>query len=71
MTNWEYKTVVIDQKSSFWGSGSDFQDKNFIEDGLNKLGQEGWELVSSTPNADMQGRTTKILLIFKRVKNNL
>ncbi len=64
MTNWEYKTAVIDQKSSFWG-GSDFQDKNFIEADLNKLGQEGWELVSGTPNADMQGRTTKILLIFK------
>ncbi len=63
--NWEYKTVVVDQKSSFWG-GSSFQDKEVLETGLNKLGQDGWELVSSTPNAEYHGRTSKILLIFKR-----
>ncbi len=69
MTQWEYKTFVMEQKSSFWGY-SNFEEKEVIENELNELGQEGWELVSGIPNAELHGKTTKVMLIFKRQKNN-
>lgn len=65
MANWEYKTVVIGQKSSFWGS-SNFQDSGIIENQLNLLGQQGWELISTVPNSEELGQTNKILFVFKR-----
>jgi Domain of unknown function (DUF4177) len=69
MTNWEYKTIVMDQKSSFWSPNkSDFLNGEIIEMKLNIMGQSGWELVSSTPNCELFGLTTKVLLIFKRAK---
>ncbi len=70
MIIWEYTTRILKQKSNIWGYKSDFLiNAEIIEQKLNELGQEGWELVSSTPNSELFGLTTQVLLIFKRIKS--
>ena len=68
MLNWEYTTRIFKQKSNIWGYKSDFLNVEIIEQKLNEMGQDGWELVSSTPNSELFGLTTQFLLIFKRTK---
>ena len=60
---WEYKTVKLGAVS-FW-KGVDF-DENELTDFMNKLGQVGWELVSSFDTNEHQGNSLHIVLIFKR-----
>lgn len=43
MHKWEYKVVSLDVKHNFWSSQFDLK---AIEDKLNIMGQQGWELVS-------------------------
>jgi hypothetical protein len=35
---------------------------------LNQLGDEGWELVSTSSGADSHGNITKLIMFFKRPK---
>ncbi|MET3117059.1 hypothetical protein AAKU64_001272 [Undibacterium sp. GrIS 1.8] len=43
MTTWEYKIVSIHAKRSFWTGQFDLK---VVEDKLNSMGQQGWELVN-------------------------
>ena len=62
LTTWEYRTV-------FFHTAGIFTDGNVepeaIQAKLHELGQQGWELVSSTPINGNYG-TTSLVLIFKR-----
>ncbi len=64
MKKWEYYTNTLELKKTFWG-GSEFPNLE-IETVCNKLGLEGWELVSCQTNNSSQGQSTRLLLIFKR-----
>lgn len=62
MKKFEYKTLKTREKG-FWSSKVDADE---LEAYLNKLGREGWELVSSFETNTYQGSTNEIVLIFKR-----
>lgn len=63
MKKFEYKTVMLGEQSNIdKGAGMDIVK---IEDGINQLGSEGWELVTSSENIT-SGFTTRMFLIFKR-----
>ncbi|MDD5934015.1 MAG: DUF4177 domain-containing protein [Clostridiales bacterium] len=62
MEQWEYKTIYTDAKG-FFGGKVNFSE---FEEELNKLGAQGWELVSSVPSAQSYGSTRWIISIFKR-----
>ncbi len=60
MDRWEYKTIVIDGKGFF---RSEFD----LEEELNKLGNDGWELVTMvSPIAYAWGGTVRLVATFKR-----
>ncbi|MGL5675969.1 MAG: DUF4177 domain-containing protein [Cellulosilyticaceae bacterium] len=62
MEKFEYYTYVYDTKGFMGGKieGTDFQNE------LNRLGQVGWELVSSFTTNQGQGYTRSVVSIFKR-----
>ena len=61
MDKWEYKTLKFDGKGFF-------KSKFEFEEELNKLGNEGWELVSMLSPVSAYGSTTELFAIFKRKK---
>ena len=65
MENFEYKVVVYDTKG-FWGGSVE---PSQLEDRLNQLGRDGWELVSCTSTSQSYGSSKSIVFIFKRKKN--
>ena len=63
---WEYRTVLSDARSSWFGWGSKF-DGQALTDRLNELGEENWELVSMAAiNSWNFGETKYTVLILKR-----
>jgi len=63
MDQFEYKIMKFKPRKSFLGGSFDNIE---INNKINILGQQGWELVStSTINAEL-GSTTEILMTFKR-----
>jgi hypothetical protein len=66
MENFEYKVVVYDTKG-FWGGNVE---SNQLENKLNHLGCDGWELVSCTSTNQSYGSSKSIVCIFKRKKNS-
>lgn len=57
MTKWQYKIVQFSERSFF--SGQLKADK--VEEELNKLGNQGWELVSLSSQGSMGASTVAIL----------
>ncbi|MDY7539073.1 DUF4177 domain-containing protein [Undibacterium sp. RTI2.1] len=43
MNKWEYKIVSVHAKRNFWTRQFDLK---VVEDKLNSMGQQGWELVA-------------------------
>ena len=64
MEKFEYKVVTYDTKG-LWGG---IIDHDQLENQLNMLGNDGWELVSSTSTNQAYGSSKSIVCIFKRVK---
>ena len=64
MDQFEYKAVVFDTEG-FWGGTVD---SNKLENQLNLLGYDGWELVSCTSTSQSYGSSKSIVCIFKRKK---
>ncbi|MBR6706197.1 MAG: DUF4177 domain-containing protein [Clostridia bacterium] len=64
MEKFEYKVVTFDTKG-FWGGIVEVQQ---IEKQLNLLGNDGWEMVSSTSTNQSYGSSKSIVCIFKRRK---
>ena len=65
MKQWEYKTI----KMQFEGFRKDRLDIEELDYELNKLGQEGWELVSLFTN-QVNGFTQSAIGVLKRMRNN-
>ncbi|WP_028668158.1 DUF4177 domain-containing protein [Runella zeae] len=63
MTKFEYKVIEL-KPGGFWGMKLDAAD---IEVQLNKMAQEGWELVNSLDMNVGHGATSKMFFIFKRL----
>jgi len=63
MQKFEYRTVVLGEQSNIDKGAS--LDIVRIENDLNELGSEGWELVTTSENIT-SGYTTRMFLIFKR-----
>jgi len=63
---WEYQTVKLNVAGT-WGVKFDVDEtQNFT----NKLGAEGWELVSTFAVNDGTGRSKEVVFIFKRPFND-
>lgn len=60
---WQYKTVMI--KATGWFSGGKV-DASVLDERLNALGQDGWELASAFDTNQLYGETRDVILIFKR-----
>lgn len=58
MTRWEYKIINIRSENYRLDPNSSLE--------LNKLGQEGWELVGLTSVNFKSGATDNIAMVFKR-----
>ena len=55
----------IDDTKGFWGGNVEVHQ---IENQLNLLGSEGWEMVSCTSTNQSYGASKSIVCIFKRIK---
>jgi hypothetical protein len=62
---WQYHIVAVDTLGGLGASRSGY-DAAVVQEHLNALGRDGWELASSFPTAAMDGWTRSISLIFKR-----
>jgi len=65
MEKFEYKVLVYDTKGFLGGS----VDIKQLENQLNLLGCDGWEMVSCTSTNQSYGSSKSIVSIFKRKKN--
>ena len=65
MDKFEYKVVTYDTKG-FWGGNVETYQ---IEDQLNMIGNDGWEMVSCTSTNQSYGASKSIVCIFKRKKD--
>ncbi len=62
---WEYQTVKLNVVGGWNLSGIDF-DADVVQEFTNRLGQQGWELISAfTINAGA-GHSKEVVFIFKR-----
>ncbi len=62
MEKFEYKTLFTDAKGVLGGK----VDQDGLENELNELGLQGWELVNTVAAAQSYGSTRWIISIFKR-----
>jgi hypothetical protein len=60
---WEYRTVMLEASRWFLGGKID---GNLFNDHLNKLGEEGWELISTFDTNFTNGGTRDVVAVFKR-----
>ena len=63
---WEYRTELLEH--GFMGWRSEQVDLHVLQDRLDELGADGWELVSVSWNHRVRRRHGGHLLIFKRVR---
>lgn len=63
MQHWEYKTIKFKTKGFISGGNLDEED---LENQLNELGFQGWELVSAFDTNKIHGTSNYIVAIFKR-----
>ena len=74
MQRWEYKIITIKRVRSggLLSATIEWDSKINIEDELQNLGENGWELVSIVPVADFantgSGYTHELRYVFKRPK---
>lgn len=62
---WEYKTFQYNKRNFFGGALK--MDTSEFTDQLNKLGSEGWELVSVAPNP-VGWHNQGVIVVFKRAR---
>ena len=63
MSRWEYLTIRFGVGGLFLGGKVDGQ---ALSDHLNRLGEEGWELVSVFDTSMADGRTRDVVAVLKR-----
>ncbi len=59
---WEYKTIKLKTKGF---SGGNF-DESELDDMMNELGSQGWELVAGFDTNQAYGASRDVVIIFKR-----
>lgn len=62
---WEYKTIKLETKGILGGK----VDENKLDEYMNQLGQQGWELAASFDTNKAYGESRDIVVIFKRSKS--
>ena len=62
---WEYKTIKL-AATGFWVGGN--IDPLQLDQMMNELGQQGWELAAALDTNEADGQTKDIVVIFKRPK---
>ena len=62
MTKWEYKIVKINILRYI----SSDMETNYLEDSLNKLGSEGWELINLFDLNLHEGKSSYVIVSLKR-----
>ena len=65
MKRFEYKIIKKDISGGFF-SGGGIVKSNEVQQELNKLGMNGWELVNSFDTNMYEGRSRDLVLIFKK-----
>lgn len=63
METWEYKSIKVETKGIMGGI---LEIRNFDSE-LNKMGEQGWELVSCFPTSAGQG-PRGVIAVFRRKK---
>jgi len=63
--NWEYKTIKL-QATGFIGGKFD---ETRLDDMMNDLGSQGWELAAGFDTNKGYGETRDVVIIFKRPGN--
>ena len=66
MKRFEYKVLKPGVSGTFMGWGGGLVNAEELTAELNRLGAEGWELVSAFDSSNSTGRTVNVLLLFKR-----
>ena len=61
---WEYKVIKLDA-AGFWISQGQV-DEAALEDAMNRLGSQSWELVSAFDTNRGGGGTRDVIAVFKR-----
>lgn len=64
MEKWEYVSIKVETKG-FIGGILEIEDFDYQ---LNKLGEDGWELVSCFSTNAGQGTSREVIAVFKRKK---
>jgi hypothetical protein len=64
MEKWEYRSVKFETEG-FLGGKLDIKDFDYE---INKLGDQGWELVSCFTTNKGQGESREVIAVFKRRK---
>ena len=59
---WEYKTIKLATKGFAGGK----LDETKLENFMNELGSQGWELVSAFDTNQAYGESREVVVIFKR-----
>lgn len=62
---WEYKTIKL--AATGWAGGK--IDELRLDQMMNDLGQQGWELAAALDTNEAYGNTKDIVVIFKRPKS--
>jgi hypothetical protein len=62
MDRWEYRTIKVMTKG-FTGGILEIQS---FDSELNKMGAEGWELISCFDTNQSYGQTREVIAVFKR-----
>ena len=65
---WEYMTVLANATGGFLGGKFSAQ---AMTDNLNRLGLEGWELVSAFDTNMLHGQSRDVVLILKRAMESV
>ncbi len=63
MARWEYKTVKFAAEG--WFLGGKVDDKG-LEEALNRLGSQGWRLVTIVTSSQGHGQTRDIVAVLER-----
>jgi len=67
MEKWEYTSIKFETKGVLGGI---LEEKPF-ENELNRLGEQGWELVACFPTAEAYGRSREVVAVFKRRRQDI
>lgn len=60
---WEYKTIKLGTTGFLGGK----LDERELEQYMNQLGQQGWELTTAFDTNKAQGETRDVIVIFKQI----